>query len=106
MDVAELPVRVPDLAEQKCAPVAETGRVPAKLVAGVGLRHRAGPCRDGVADQQKQTLRAPEKGRIEAQLGGEVLVEHQKVRVGSLLRAPRNGHLLELPGEAAIKCDG
>ena len=106
MDVAELPVRVPDLAQQECAPVAEAGRVPAKLVAGVGLRHRTGMGRDGVAGQQTQTLRTPEEGRIEAQLSAEVLVEHQKVRLGRLLRAPGNGHLLELPGEAAIKCDG
>ena len=75
-------------------------------MAGVRLRHGSGVQRYGVADQQTHTLWAPEKGRIEGELGGEGLVKDKELRIGSFLRAPGNGHLLEVPGEAAIKPDG
>ena len=93
VDVAKAAVTVDDLSEQEGPPVAQTRRVLAELVAGVGLRHRSGPAGYQVADQQAQAIEAAQEGGVEAQLGGQRLVEHQQSRVENLLRLPGQGHL-------------
>ena len=93
VDVAKAAFTVDDLSEQEGAPVAQTRRVLAELVAGVGLRHRSGTAGYQVADQQAQAIEAPQEGGVEAQLGGQRFVEHQQSRVENLLRLPGQGHL-------------
>ena len=92
VDVAKGAVSVDDLSEQEGAPVAQTRRELAELVSGVGLRHRSGTARYQVADQQAQAIEAPQPGGVEAQLGGQRLVEHQQSRVENLLRLPGECH--------------
>ena len=106
VQVAKVAVGVDELAEQQRAPVAQTRGEPAELVPGVGLRHRGGAAGDEVADQQPQAVGAAQPGRVEAELGGQRLVEHEQPRVGSLLGLPGNGHLRKLAGEAVVEGDG
>jgi len=103
MDVAKLPVDVRDLTQQEGTPVAQEGRVAAELVAGIGLGHRRGTLRDPVADQQQRPLGRPQRGRVQAQLAGQRLVQDQQLRVRGFLRLPGNRQLLEFAGETPVK---
>ena len=106
VEVAERAVGVHELAEQERAPVAETRDEPAELVPGVGLRHRGRTLGDVGADQQPQALGAAQPGGVEAQLGGQRLVEREQPRVGGLLGLPGDRQLRELAGETVPEADG
>jgi hypothetical protein len=106
VQVAKVAVGVDELTEQECAPVAETRDEPAELVPGVGLRHRSGSAGHHVADQQAQAFGVPQPGGVEAEVGGQWLVEQEQMRVGSLLGLPGDRHLRELAGEAVAQADG
>jgi hypothetical protein len=106
VQVAQPAVRVDDLTEQECAPVAQPRDEPAELVPGVGLCHRRGTRGDEVADQQAQALRTPQPRGVPAELRGQPLVEHEQSGVGSLLGLPGKSHLPELTGEAVAEGDG
>ena len=93
MKVAAAPVGIDYLAEQQRAAVPEAGRVGAELVAGVGLGDRRDPLRD-LARQQRDARRLSQLRGIGAQLGRELLVEHQQP--GGRRRAAVHG--MERPG--------
>ena len=76
MKVANAPVGVYELAEQQRAPVAQTRDEPAELMPGIGLRRRGGASGTG-ADQQLKPVGASQPGGVEAELGGQRLVEHE-----------------------------
>ena len=77
MEVAECAVGAGQFAEQQRAPVAQPRDEAAELVAGVGLRYRRGAVRDQIAGQEPHALGGPQPVGLQAQVGGEVLVEHQ-----------------------------
>ena len=80
VQVATAPVDVEHLTEQERPTVAEARRVPAELVAGVGLRHRRRAVRRGIADEQGHALGCSQRIGIDTQLGGQLLVERQQPR--------------------------
>jgi len=90
VDVAQVAARVGDLTEQECAPVTEARGVAAELVPGVDLRNGCRTAGHQVAYQQPKAVGAPEPGRVEAEFGGQWLVEHEQPRVVSLLSPPGN----------------
>ena len=78
MKVANLrPSASYELAEQQRAPVAQTRDEPAELMPGIGLRRRGGAAGNPSADQQLKPVGASQPGGVEAELGGQRLVEHE-----------------------------
>ena len=106
VDVAQPPGGVGDLAEQQCAAVAEARDVAAELVARVGLRDRDRAGRHVVADQEAQPVRAAQPGRVQAEVGGERLVEQQQFRFGGYLGLPRDGQFRQRAAEAVLQDHG
>jgi hypothetical protein len=106
MQVAQAATGIDELAEQERPPVTEPRGVPAELVPGVGLRHRRRTAGDGVADEQPHALGAAQRDRVEAELGGKPVVEHQQPRVRRLVGLPRDRQLRQLTGEAVAEGDG
>ena len=106
VQVARAAVGVGELTEQECAAVAETRDVPAELVPGVGLGHRRRTAGDDGSDEEAQSVGAAQHGGIQAELGGQRLVEDEQLRVGSLLGRPGDRHLRELAGEPVVQGDG
>ena len=106
VDVAQPPGGVGDLAEQQCAAVAEARDVAAELVARVGLRDRDRAGRHVVADQETQPVRAAQPGRVQAEVGGERLVEQQQFRFGGHLGLPRDGEFRQRAAEAVLQDHG
>jgi hypothetical protein len=106
VQVARAAVGAGELAEQQGAPVAEPRAEPAELVPGVGLGDRRGAGRDGGPDQQPDALGAAQPGGVQAELGGQRIVEDEQPGVRSLLGLPGDGHLRQLAGEVMIKDDG
>ena len=82
-----------DFAEQQRAAVAQPRDEPAELVSGVGLRHRRGTAGDQGADQEPHPFGASQPVRLQAEVGGQPLIEHQQPRVGSRLGLPAHSHL-------------
>ena len=72
-----LQVKVTNVPVQQCASVAQPGDEPAELVSGVRLRHRRGTVGHRDAHQEPQSVRDPQPGRVQTQVGGQPLVEHQ-----------------------------
>lgn len=111
VDVAEPAVGVSQLAEQHCAPVAQSRDVTTELVTGVGLRYRRGPGRHKVADQKPQPVGTLKPCRVEAELLGQGSVESQQPRVGKGLGLPADRHLgqvarkVVVQGHGGVRCD-
>ena len=74
---------VDQLAEQQRAAVAEAGGVAAELVAGVGLRDRGRALGHDGAGEQPDALGAAQPVGVEAELGGQGLVEDEQSRLGA-----------------------
>ncbi len=106
MDVAEPPVGVGEFAQQQCPPVAQSWDVAAELVARVRLGDRRCALGHMVADQESQSVRALEPGRIEAQFGGQRYVERQQLWVGESLGLPTDDHLGQIAREAVLQSNG
>jgi hypothetical protein len=106
VQVAELTVGVDQLTEQKRPPVAEERDERAELVSGVRLRHRRGVGRHAGAGQQAHAVGGSQQARVQAQLGGQRLVEHQEPRIRRLLGLPGDGHLRQVAREAVVQDHG
>ena len=105
MQVAQPAGVVDELAEQQGAAVAEPGGVAAELVAGVGLRDRRRALGEMGAGQQPDAV-AAEPVRVEAELGGQRLVEGEHPGLRGLGGLPGQGQLGQLAGEAAVEDEG
>ncbi len=90
---------VGQLAQQQRPPVAEARGVAAELVAGVALRDGVGVVRQRGAGEQPQAGRGAQRLGVQAQVGRDVVGEHQQPRVRDILGPPRHGQLGELVGE-------
>ncbi len=102
----DAPVGADELAEEQRPPVAEPRDEAAELMPGVGLGYRSGAAGNQGAHQELEPVRTPQPGGVEAQLGGQRLVEHQQLRVGRRLGLPADRHLRQLAGEAVLQSDG
>ena len=80
VQVAQPPVGVGELAEQQRAAVAEPRDEAAELVPGVGLRDRGGAAGHPAPTSSAEPSRAAQPVRVEAELGGERLVEGEQPR--------------------------
>jgi hypothetical protein len=89
VQVAQPALDVGQLAEQQRPAVAETRDEPAELVTGVGLRDRLRAAGHGGADQQAHALGAAQRTRVEAELGGQRVVQYEQARVRRLVGLPR-----------------
>ena len=96
---------VDELAEQQGAAVAEPRGVAAELVAGVGLGDRRRALGEAGAGQQPDAV-AAEPVRVEAELGGQRLVEGEHPGLRGLGGLPGQGQLGQLAGEAAVEDEG
>ena len=103
--VAAAARHVDHLAEQQRPAVAEARHVPAELVAGVGLRHRRDPVRQPVPDQQRHARRLPQRGGVDAQLGGQLLVEHQQLRRRNRRGRPRHRQARHRAGVGVVELE-
>src|SRR5699024_7641504 len=92
---------VRELAEQERASIAQPWRESAELVARVGLRDRRRALGDTVADQHEEPLRTAQSVGVESELGGQLLVERDQVRLVGARGLPRHGQLGELVCVAA-----
>jgi hypothetical protein len=81
--VAAPAVAVEHLAEQQRAAVAQPRRVPAELVARVRLRERRGARRDRVPTSAATPSERAQRPGIDAELGGEPLVEGEQLGAGA-----------------------
>ena len=106
VDVAGEAIAVDLLAEQQRAPVAQTRHEPAELMSGIGLRYRDGAIRNEIAGQEAHTVGTVQPRGVEAQVGGQRLVQHEQPWVGNRFGLPADGHLRQFTREAAIQRDG
>ena len=107
VQVAEAAVGVDELAEQQRAAVAE----PRGRSRRTGARRRpappgVAPSGTAVPTSSRTPVGAAQPGGVEAELGGQRLVEHEQPRVGGLLGLPGDGQLRQLAGEAVAEGDG
>ncbi len=100
------PPVVDEFAEQQRPAVAQAGNVAAELVSGVCLRHRRRPIGDQVADEQSQPVRPAQPRGVEAEFGGQRLVEDEQTRVGGGVGLPPDGQLRQFAREAVAQGDG
>ena len=105
VQVATAPVDVEHLTEQERPAVAEAGRVPAELVAGVGLRHRRRSVRRGVADENGHAVRCSQRVGIDTQLGGQLLVERQQPGRRRRRRLPRLVQAAQVANEGVVELE-
>ena len=106
VEVAQASVGRGQLAEQERAAVTEPRGEPAELVAGVRLGDGSGAGGDEVADQQSGAVGAAQGVGVEAEIGGERVVQRQEPGVGGGLGLPGQRQLPELPREAVVQGHG
>ena len=105
VQVATASVNVEHLTEQERPTVAEAGREPAELVAGVGLRHRRRTVRRGVADEDGHTVGRSQRIGIDTQLGGQLLVERQQPGRRRRRRLPRLVQAAQVANEGVVELE-
>ena len=103
VQVATASVDVEHLAEQQRPAVAEAGRVATELVAGVGLRHRRRAVGRGVADEDGDTVGCSQRVGVDAELGGQLLVERQQPGRRRRRRLPRLVQTAQVTDEGVVE---
>jgi hypothetical protein len=91
VEVAQTAVDRRQFAQQQRPAVAEAGNVAAELVSGVCLGHRHGPAGDQVADEQSQPVGPAQPSRVQAEFGGQRLVEDEQTRLRGGFGLPPDG---------------
>ena len=106
MDIDSAPVGADELAQQERPPIAEPRDEVAELMTGVGLSDRSGAAGNQGAQQKPEPRGTSQPGGVEAEFGGQRLVEHEQLRLLWLLGLPADRHLRQLTGEAVLQRDG
>jgi hypothetical protein len=103
--VATATVGGDDLAEEKCATVAEARHQAAELMPGVRLRHGPRAVGNRGADEEADAVGAAQPLGVEAQVGGQGFVEDAQARVGRVGRLPLDRHLGQIAREQVVESD-
>ena len=106
LDVATATLRVDDLAQQDGAAVAELRREVAELVAGIGERNRLRARRDAVAGEDRRPGRGRQEAGVEAELGGQPLVQLEQPRRLHRRRIESGVEALGQPRVAVVESKG
>ena len=93
LDVATLPVAIPDLAHQHRAPVAQPRHKVSELMAGIGHRDRLRAVGNSVSSEQVRRTRRLDRGDIEAQFLRQRKVEAINFGFGAFVGACRAKNL-------------
>ena len=99
------PVPVDHLAEQQRAAVAELRREAAELVAGVGLRDRRGARRAARCRREAPRRRCSQRSGVEAQLGGQLLVQQQQPGRRRRRRLPRLVQAAQVTNKGVVELE-
>ena len=103
VQIATPAVDVEQLAEQQRAAIAEAPDEHAELVTGVRLCHRRRARGRGVADEHGDAGRRSERIGIDAQLGGQLLVERQQARSRRGRGLPRHVQAFQLTNVRVVE---
>ena len=104
-DVAQPPRAVAELAEQERAPVAEVRVEVAELVPRIGLGDE-GPGGGVLPGEERRSVVAAQPVGVEAELGGERIVDRDQLRLRRHLGGGRDRHLGQRLGELRVEMDG
>ena len=106
VEVAKTAAGRREFAQQQRPAVAQAGNVAAELVSGVCLGHRRRPIGDLVADEQSPPVRPAQPRGVQAEFGGQRLVEDEQTRVGGGVGLPPDGQLGQLARKVVVQGDG
>jgi hypothetical protein len=106
VELTTVALAIDELAEQQRPTVTEAAREAAELVPGVRLGDRRRAIGQSLSDQRGEAGGAAERSDVEAQLGGQRLVEHDQPRLRERGRIPTGGEALEVPERGALQRQG